>query len=201
MMGFILAMTRFPEVQKCAQEEIDRVVGGDHLPNVSDRERLPYCAAMCKELLRWHIVTPLGVPHSNREADICGGYYIPPKTTIYTNQWAMHMDPEEYPDPEVFRPERFLSAPGKRLQRDPHKVTFGFGRRVCPGQQLAENTIFIMATHILSLFNITKAVRDDGTAIEPIVKITNEGVVRNVDRFECSIKPRSKEAAGIIALE
>jgi len=141
MMGFILAMTRFPEVQKCAQEEIDRVVGGDHLPNVSDRERLPYCAAMCKELLRWHIVTPLGVPHSNREADICGGYYIPPKTTIYTNQWAMHMDPEEYPDPEVFRPERFLSAPGKRLQRDPHKVTFGFGRRVCPGQQLAENTV------------------------------------------------------------
>ncbi len=45
------------------------------------------------------------------------------------NARAMHMDPKEYPDPEVFRPERFLSAPGNRLQRDPSKVTFGFGRR------------------------------------------------------------------------
>ncbi len=52
-MGFVLAMTRFPEVQKRAQEEIDRVIGGDHLPDVSDRERLPYCAALCKELLRF----------------------------------------------------------------------------------------------------------------------------------------------------
>lgn len=111
------------------------------------------------------------------------------------------MDPKEYPDPEVFRPERFLSAPGNRLQRDPSKVTFGFGRRACPGEQLAENTIFIMATHILAVFDIAKAVRDDGTEVEPAVKYTIDGVVRNVDRFECSIKPRSKEAAGIIALE
>ena len=51
-MGFILAMVMFPEAQKRAQEELDRVIGGDHLPYVSDRERLPYCAALCKELLR-----------------------------------------------------------------------------------------------------------------------------------------------------
>lgn len=51
-MGLILALVKFPEVQKRAQDELDRVIGGDHLPYVSDRERLPYCAALCKELLR-----------------------------------------------------------------------------------------------------------------------------------------------------
>ncbi len=51
-MGLILAMIRFPEVQKRAQEEIDRVIGNDYLPGISDGERLPYCSALCKELLR-----------------------------------------------------------------------------------------------------------------------------------------------------
>ena len=42
---------------------------------------------------------------------------------------AMLHDSEEYPDPHAFRPERFLSTTGERVQRDPMKIAFGFGRR------------------------------------------------------------------------
>ncbi len=52
-MSFFLAMTLYPEVQKRAQDEIDSIVGVDRLPENSDQAQLPYCSAMCKELLRY----------------------------------------------------------------------------------------------------------------------------------------------------
>ena len=53
---FILAMALFPDVRKKAQEEIDRVVGSDRLPEHQDRERLPYVNAVMREGLRSAIV-------------------------------------------------------------------------------------------------------------------------------------------------
>jgi len=48
-----------PEKQKAAQAEIDRVIGGDRLPIIEDRENLPYVDAVIKEVLRWHPSLPL----------------------------------------------------------------------------------------------------------------------------------------------
>jgi cytochrome P450 len=61
METFILAMTLYPEVQRKAQAEIDRVVGNSRLPDYSDQDELPYVDAVLKEVLRWHPVTPLGM--------------------------------------------------------------------------------------------------------------------------------------------
>ena len=60
MLVFILAMIRYPEVQIKAQEEIDRVVGQDRLPDFSDREILPYVQCVFIETMRWKPVAPLG---------------------------------------------------------------------------------------------------------------------------------------------
>ena len=57
--SFFLAMLLYPDVQKKAQAELDRVVGNDRLPNFNDRERLPYIDALVKETLRWNPVVPL----------------------------------------------------------------------------------------------------------------------------------------------
>ncbi len=54
-------MTLYPEVQRKAQTEIDRVVGNSRLPDFSDQDALPYVQAVLKEVLRWHPVAPLGV--------------------------------------------------------------------------------------------------------------------------------------------
>lgn len=62
--SFFLAMMCFPEAQKKAQEEIDRVIGSDRLPSVADRERLPYVRALCWEVLRWRPIAPLGKSES-----------------------------------------------------------------------------------------------------------------------------------------
>ncbi len=53
-------MTLYPEVQKKAQAEIDRVVGSTRLPNFGDRPDLPYLEHILMEVLRWNPVAPLG---------------------------------------------------------------------------------------------------------------------------------------------
>jgi cytochrome P450 len=57
---FFLAMLVHPDVQAKAQAEVDRVVGPDRLPEVEDRERLPYVEAVVNECLRWIPVIPIG---------------------------------------------------------------------------------------------------------------------------------------------
>jgi cytochrome P450 len=57
---FFLAMQLYPEVQRRAQEEIDRVIGNDRLPTLADRPNLPYIEVVIKEVLRWNPVAPLG---------------------------------------------------------------------------------------------------------------------------------------------
>ena len=60
MTSFFLALTIFPQVQRRAQAELDAVVGRDRLPTFNDRPRLPYIEALCKELMRWQMVAPIG---------------------------------------------------------------------------------------------------------------------------------------------
>ena len=55
-----LALSLFPDVQRRAQEEIDRVIGGSRLPTLADRSRLPYISALLDEVHRWRPVVSLG---------------------------------------------------------------------------------------------------------------------------------------------
>ncbi|KAK5630396.1 hypothetical protein RRF57_006111 [Xylaria bambusicola] len=84
---FYLAMTIYPEVQRRAQEELDRVVGYDRLPTLADRDELPYINAIVKETLRWHPVAPMGLPHQSTEDDMIEGYFIPKGSMVFANVW------------------------------------------------------------------------------------------------------------------
>lgn len=98
---FIIAMAKYPDVQKKAQDAILNVLGPNTLPTFQDRQSLPYLEAIYMEALRWGSPTPLGVPHSVVEDDIYNGYLIPAGTIILPNIWyvrfaALHSaeDPE-----------------------------------------------------------------------------------------------------------
>lgn len=112
LQSFILAMTTFgKEVQLKAWEEIDRVVGSDRSPTWSDEANLPYVRAIVKEVLRWRPVAVLGgQPHASIKDDMYNGYYIPKGATMLGNLWAIHSNPDDFPEPDHFRPERFLDG-------------------------------------------------------------------------------------------
>ncbi|KAI0748777.1 cytochrome P450, partial [Daedaleopsis nitida] len=132
---FLLAMVLNPDVQRRAQEELDRVVGSVRLPDYADRAQLPYISAVLKEVIRWHPAGPAGVPHLLTQDDVYKGYHIPAGAMVSGNIWGLLHDPERYPDPMEFRPERFLrdgvfDCSGTN---DPSRYAFGFGRRAVPG--------------------------------------------------------------------
>lgn len=80
-------MMMFPEIQKTAQEHIDRVVGPNRLPTLDDATDLQYIRAIVKETIRWMPTVILGVPHSNTQEDYYQGYRIPEGSTILSNVW------------------------------------------------------------------------------------------------------------------
>jgi len=70
-------MTISPDVQRRAQEELDRVVGNDRLPDFNDRPHLPYVDAIYHEVLRFAPPANIGVPHALTEDDTYEGYFLP----------------------------------------------------------------------------------------------------------------------------
>lgn len=77
IMVFLVAMLTYPEIQKKAQAEIDRITQGERLPNYDDQSSLPYIQAVIQEVIRWKPLAPAGLPHANNEDDIYNGYHIP----------------------------------------------------------------------------------------------------------------------------
>ena len=84
------------------------------------------------------------------------------------NVWGMHMDPQTYPNPEAFIPERFAShsklapeyAAGDWEKRDHYG--YGAGRRICPGIHLAERNMFLSIAKLLWAFKFENELGGDG---------------------------------------
>lgn len=86
---FFQAMSLFPEAQKKAQAELDRVVGPHRLPDHSDKASLPYVNALLKETLRWQNVVPMSLPHYTVEDIEYRGYFIPKGTILSPQTWCV----------------------------------------------------------------------------------------------------------------
>ncbi|KAL8367234.1 hypothetical protein RB599_010288 [Gaeumannomyces hyphopodioides] len=159
--AFTLAMLKFPDVQRKAQAEIDRVVGRGRLPTSADRNALPYVDAIAKETLRWWNVIPMGMPHRVDGEVEYRGYRIPEGSSVMPAVWWFMHDPKAYPDPDRFDPERFTDP--ARDEPDPTKGgVYGFGRRTCPGRHFADNLLFLNIAQILASFNIARLAEGEG---------------------------------------
>jgi cytochrome P450 len=195
-----LALVTHPEALHAAHSELDAVVGSERSPTFDDEKDLSYLRALVKEVLRWRPVAVLGgTPHSSTEDDTYEGYYIPAGTTVLGNSWAINLNEEYYPNPHLFDPARFLDTALSEKSKQPTSLTgrahpakaghssFGWGRRICPGAGLAENSLVIALAKILWAFDIlpAKGVKYDTFAY-------TEGFNIRPQKFVCEIKVRSE---------
>ncbi|CAM0906649.1 unnamed protein product [Alopecurus aequalis] len=154
LMEWIMArMVLHPEIQAKAQAEVDAVVGRGRAVTDEDVARLPYIQCIVKETLRMHPPGPLlsWARLAVHDAHV-GGYLVPAGTTAMVNMWAIAHDAAVWPEPELFRPERFMEEEVSVLGSDLRLAPFGAGRRVCPGKMLALATVHLWLAQLLHRF-------------------------------------------------
>ncbi|KAI1109847.1 cytochrome P450 [Nemania sp. NC0429] len=166
--SFLLAMAAYPSVLKMAQQEVDAFYGSDKMP--TGIVELPYLTACALEIFRWRPVVSDGVPHATTEDDIYEGFFIPANTKVIMNVWGINHDPDEFDNPGEFDPTRFLRHPSgskaSLVQSSGSEVrrsvwTFGGGRRVCPGQEMALRRLLLTMAKCVWCFDIEAVSPDE----------------------------------------
>ncbi|PHH76622.1 hypothetical protein CDD80_1377 [Ophiocordyceps camponoti-rufipedis] len=181
----ILACICYPQAMRNVQDELESQVGSDRLPSFDDFPHLPYTQSFVQEALRWRPLAPGGVPHSPITDDTFEGFDIPKGSTVIANHWSLDMDDNVFVRPEEFLPERWLKDPNLPIS------AFGFGRRTCPGQHLARNSILLVISRLLWAYDIRWK---EGHARSPeTVEMTHDGVFSKPCPFEATFTIRSPE--------
>ncbi len=96
-----------------------------------------YLTATINEIMRLRPVLPNAEPRLVKQPIEIGGVSYPPGVILTANAHLLHHDPEIYPDPYAFRPERFLERAGGRAPGTYTWTPFGGGRRRCLGASFA----------------------------------------------------------------
>ncbi|XP_046563677.1 cytochrome P450 2J1-like [Haliotis rubra] len=150
-------MALHPDIQKKVHQEVDSVIGPDLNVHVSDRENLPYTDAVIHEVMRLRSVVPIGVAHSTLCDTTVGGYDVPKGTMVIINHDALHFDPDQWEDVNMFKPERFLDSDGKMGPKPESWLPFSAGRRVCLGETVAKPEIHLFLAGIMRVFTMSLA--------------------------------------------
>ncbi|KAI4299853.1 hypothetical protein L6164_033275 [Bauhinia variegata] len=151
-----------PQVLNKLRAEMDSVLGSTRLVNESDVPNLPYLQAVVKEVLRLHPAIPVNVREPAEDC-IVNGYDLKAHTRVMFNFYAIMRDPEVWPNPDKFIPERFLVNRSEINGRDQlvmdkkgqdfTYIPFGRGRRGCPGESLALTVIHATVGALIQCFD------------------------------------------------
>jgi cytochrome P450 len=144
-------MAAHPEHQQRLREEIRREVG-DRPLSVGDLKQLPYLDLVVKECMRIlpAVWTFMRAP---REDDVVGGYRVSAGEILLISPFVTHHDPRFFPEPEVFRPERFSREAAAALPNGAY-IPFAVGQRMCLGKAFAEMEARLILGTLVQNLNI-----------------------------------------------
>ncbi|KAK0640653.1 cytochrome P450 [Cercophora newfieldiana] len=197
---WLVSMVHHPEWQAAVQREIDEVCEG-RLPTLEDAPRLPVLRACIKETMRWRPNVPTGVAHETEVDDVYNGHFIPKGTRILPLDWAFLRNPEKYPDPNSFRPERWLEpgwptfqAPLTQFPTIKGMSSFGWGQRQCLGMNLTQDELIVACGSLAWAFNLKHKVNPVTGERYPVpTDKSNSLLIIKPDPFKMAFEPRSKE--------
>ncbi|KDP34891.1 hypothetical protein JCGZ_09179 [Jatropha curcas] len=170
-----------------ALEELDIHVGRKRLVNATDIGNLVYLQAIFKETLRLYPPALIPGPRQFTEDCTIGGYHVPKGTWLMLNLWKIQRDPNVWPDPLEFRPERFLTTHknvdvrGKNFELLP----FGGGRRGCPAVSFGLQMAHLTLASLLQAFEISVP-GNEPVDMSPGVGLTN----MKISPLEIVLSPR-----------
>ncbi|XP_020266176.1 premnaspirodiene oxygenase-like [Asparagus officinalis] len=173
-----------PAAMKKAQDEVRQVVGNSPKITEAHIKQFHYLKLVIKESLRLHPPAPLLVPRLTTDAFKIHNYDIPLKTLVVFNAYAMARDPEFWPEPEVFKPERFEESSVDFKGTNYEFIPFGAGRRLCPGIMFGLVGMEIALANLLCYFDWRMP---EGMAKLDMSEISGLGARRKYDLCLCPV--------------
>jgi len=159
-------LARHPRVEAELVSEWKAVLGG-RTPTADDLHKLPYTEAAITEAMR--VFPPVYLIGREATAELeLGGYRVKKGYTVFMSQWVSHRDPRYFPEPEEFRPGRWLDGLARRLPRYAY-YPFGGGPRVCIGNTFALTEAAIILAAVGQRYRFTLAT---DRPVEPNPQIT-----------------------------
>ena len=147
-------LLRHPRVMKKLQAELMSVVEGERMVEERDLAKLEYLHMVIKETLRLHPVAPLLVPRESTEEIVINEYFVPKKSRIIVNCWAIGRDPNVWSENvEEFFPERFIDNDIDLRGRHFQLLPFGSGRRGCPAVHLGQINVRLVVAQLAHCFD------------------------------------------------
>lgn len=168
---------RHPEVEQKLRQEIDTL--GEN-PDPTAIFKLPYLSAVCSETLRIYPVAMLTFPRLVKSPFKLMGYEFDPGTVLFGCIYLVHQRPELYPEPHLFKPERFLER-----QFSPYEfLPFGGGNRRCLGLALAQFEMKLILATIISRWQLALANNQPVRPVRRGVTLAPAGGVQMVVKNE-----------------
>ncbi|XP_053351972.1 sterol 26-hydroxylase, mitochondrial-like [Clarias gariepinus] len=153
MMWALYLLSQNPKTQETLYQEVNNIIKGDKIPTAEDINNMPYLKAVIKETLRMYPVVPVNVRLLSENDMVIGGHFFPKKTTFMMQHYAISHDGNIFPEPGLFKPERWLRD-GRERPSPFGSIPFGFGVRGCVGKRIAELEMHLALARIIKLFEV-----------------------------------------------
>ncbi|XP_031719083.1 cytochrome P450 3A30 isoform X1 [Anarrhichthys ocellatus] len=146
-------LARNPEVMKRLQEEIDSTFPNKGAVQYEDLMQMEYLDSVVNESLR--LYPPAGrIDRVAKETVKISGITIPKDMMVMIPVYALHRDPELWPEPEEFKPDRF-STQNKQSINPYTYLPFGYGPRNCLGMRFALVLVKLALVEVLQNYSFS----------------------------------------------
>jgi len=144
------------DVQGKVHEELDRVIGRGEKVLIRDRAQLPYLSAVIVEGQRCSNIFIQNLIRRTTRDTIIDGFFLKKGQAVIPQISVILADPNVFPEPEKFNPNRFLDENGCLIGTE--KVfAFSLGKRSCLGEGLARSELHLFLGNIMSKFRLLPA--------------------------------------------
>lgn len=159
MTNILYLLIKNNDVLRKLREELRQALGEEVLiPEYDQVKDLPYLKACIDEGLRLRPPLSLGLPRKTAEETVIAGHVIKAGVTVSVPTWSLHRNPELFPEPDVFRPERWLENDIENLKK--YVMPFSQGPRACLGRNLAYLEMLVIIPTLIRRYDFTFAEKD-----------------------------------------
>ncbi|XP_077763952.1 cytochrome P450 3A12-like isoform X4 [Canis aureus] len=172
-----------PDVQQKLQKEIDATFPNKAAPTYDTLVQMEYLDMVLNESLRLYPITGRLVRVCKKDVEI-SGVFIPKGTVVMVPTFTLHQDPDIWPEPEKFQPERF-SKKNKDSINPYTYLPFGTGPRNCLGMRFAIMNMKLALIKVLQNFSF-KPCKETQIPL----KLSSQGLIRPEEPIVLNVEPR-----------